>query len=72
VLGGVFMGTGVWLAIGHVLLAILCCTTLIGIQHLKLAGIGLAPIGKTIAPREVAAAARKQAAEAFMANMKLG
>ena len=59
-----FVFAGVWLAIGHVLSAIVCFITIIGIpfgiQHLKLAGIALAPIGKTIVAKEVAAAARKQ------------
>jgi uncharacterized membrane protein YccF (DUF307 family) len=62
-----FIFAGVWLAIGHVISAILCFVTLIGIpfgiQHLKLAGIALAPIGKTIVTKEVAAAARRQNAE---------
>jgi len=46
---------GWWLAIGHVLSAAACCLTIIGIpfgiQHLKLAGISLAPIGKTVVQR---------------------
>lgn len=62
-----FVFAGIWLAIGHVLSAIACFITIIGIpfgvQHLKLAGIALAPIGKTIVTKEVAAAARKQNAE---------
>ncbi len=53
-----FIFAGFWLAIGHVASAILCFITIIGIpfgiQHLKLAGIALAPIGKTIVPTEVA------------------
>jgi len=65
---------GVWLAIGHVFSAILCFLTIIGIpfgiQHLKLAGIALAPIGKTIVNKEVAAAARKQDAEASVAKLR--
>jgi len=44
-----FIVAGVWLAIGHVISAVLCFITVIGIpfgvQHLKLAGIALAPIG---------------------------
>lgn len=56
-----FIFAGVWLAIGHLLSALLCFLTLIGIpfglQHLKLAGIALAPIGKTIVDKEVAAGA---------------
>ncbi|MEQ1667866.1 MAG: YccF domain-containing protein [Sulfuriferula sp.] len=55
-----FVFAGVWLAIGHVVSAIICFVTIIGIpfgvQHLKLAGIALAPIGKTIVSKEVAAA----------------
>ena len=66
-----FIFAGVWLAIGHVISAILCFCTIIGIpfaiQHLKLAGIALAPIGKTIVSKEVAAAARKHDAEADVA-----
>jgi uncharacterized membrane protein YccF (DUF307 family) len=69
-----FVFAGVWLAIGHVLSAIACFVTIIGIpfgiQHLKLAGIALAPIGKTIVTKEVAAAARKQGAEEHAAKMR--
>ena len=58
-----FIFAGVWLAIGHVVSAMLCFITVIGIpfgiQHLKLAGIALAPIGKTIVSKEAAARARK-------------
>ena len=47
-----FVFAGLWLAIGHLLSALLCFITIIGIpfglQHLKLAGIALMPIGKTI------------------------
>lgn len=47
-----FVVAGVWLAIGHLLSALACFVTIIGIpfglQHLKLAGMTLAPIGKTI------------------------
>lgn len=57
-----FIFAGIWLAIGHVMSAFLCFITIIGIpfgiQHLKLAGIALAPVGKTIVTKEVAAAAR--------------
>jgi uncharacterized membrane protein YccF (DUF307 family) len=46
---------GLWLAIGHLVSAVLCFVTIIGIpfgvQHLKLAGISLAPIGKTVVLR---------------------
>ena len=47
-----FVFAGVWLAIGHLIAAICCFITIIGIpfgiQHLKLAGISVFPIGKTI------------------------
>ncbi|RED38456.1 uncharacterized membrane protein YccF (DUF307 family) [Rhodopseudomonas thermotolerans] len=45
---------GWWLAIGHVVTAVLLAVTIIGIPfawaHLKLAGIALWPIGKVIVP----------------------
>lgn len=47
-----FVFAGLWLAIGHLVSAVLCFVTIIGIpfglQHVKLAEIALAPIGKTI------------------------
>jgi uncharacterized membrane protein YccF (DUF307 family) len=47
-----FIFAGVWLSIGHLLSALACFVTIIGIpfglQHLKLAGLALAPIGKTV------------------------
>ena len=50
-----FIFAGVWLAIGHVISALVCFVTIIGIpfgvQHLKLAALALAPIGKTIVDR---------------------
>lgn len=57
-----FIFAGFWLAIGHLFSAVACFISIIGIpfglQHLKLAGVSLAPIGKTIVTKEVAAAAR--------------
>jgi uncharacterized membrane protein YccF (DUF307 family) len=45
---------GWWLALGHLVTALLCAVTIIGIPfawaHLKLAGIALWPIGKVIVP----------------------
>lgn len=59
-----FIFAGIWLAIGHIFSAVACFVTIIGIpfalQHLKLAGIALAPIGMTIVPKEVAAAVRSE------------
>jgi uncharacterized membrane protein YccF (DUF307 family) len=47
---------GWWLALGHLLTAILLAVTIIGIPfawaHLKLAGIALWPIGKEIVPAD--------------------
>jgi len=76
VLGNIvwFILAGVWLAIGHVLCALVNFITIIGIpfgiQHLKLAGISLAPIGKTIVTLEVAAAARDSNARDTVANLR--
>ena len=62
-----FIFAGVWLAIGHVACAIANFVTIIGIpfglQHLKLAVLTLAPVGKTIVDKEVAAAVRGEAAQ---------
>ena len=47
-----FIFAGFWLALGHLISAMICFVTIIGIpfgvQHIKLAGIAVAPIGKTI------------------------
>jgi uncharacterized membrane protein YccF (DUF307 family) len=47
---------GWWLALGHLITAILLAITIIGIPfawaHLKLAGIALRPIGKMIVPAD--------------------
>jgi uncharacterized membrane protein YccF (DUF307 family) len=49
---------GWWLALGHVIVAILLAVTIIGIPfawaHLKLAGLALWPIGKMIVPADEA------------------
>jgi uncharacterized membrane protein YccF (DUF307 family) len=49
---------GWWLALGHLITAILLAVTIVGIPfawaHLKLAGIALWPIGKVIVPTEPA------------------
>ena len=55
-----FVFAGWWLALGHLLTAILFAITIIGIPfawaHLKLAGLALWPIGKVIVPRDGAMA----------------
>jgi uncharacterized membrane protein YccF (DUF307 family) len=69
-----FLVAGVWLAIGHVVTACGCFITIIGIpfgiQHLKLAGLALAPVGKTIVSKESADAARLYAAQAAVARRR--
>lgn len=71
-----FIFAGVWLALGHVACAIANFVTIIGIpfgiQHLKLAGIALAPIGKTVVTKEVAAAARAAEAASAVAELRKG
>ena len=51
-----FIVAGWWLALGHVLVAIVLAITIIGLPfawaHLKLAGIALWPIGKIIVPAD--------------------
>jgi uncharacterized membrane protein YccF (DUF307 family) len=69
-----FLIAGVWLAIGHVVTACACFVTIIGIpfgiQHLKLAGLALAPVGKTIVSKEEAEAARLHTAQAAVARYR--
>lgn len=71
-----FIFAGWWLALGHVGSALLCFVTIIGIpfgiQHLKLAGLAIAPIGKTVVSKEVAAAARQLRAQAVVASIPAG
>ena len=59
-----FMFGGWWLALVHMLAGVFCYATIIGIpfgvQHFKLAGMALAPVGKTIVSKEVAAELRRQ------------
>jgi uncharacterized membrane protein YccF (DUF307 family) len=47
-----FLFGGIWLAIGHLASALVCFITIIGIpfgvQHLKIAGLALFPIGKEV------------------------
>ncbi len=71
-----FVLAGVWLAIGHLASAVACFVTIIGIpfgiQHLKLAAIALAPIGKTIVDKELAAAVRGENAQETLARHRDG
>jgi len=58
-----FVFAGFWLAVGHMISAMLNFISIIGIpfgiQHLKLAVISIAPIGKTVVTSEVANTARR-------------
>lgn len=60
-----FVLAGLWLAIGHLISALLCFITIIGVpfgvQHLKIAAIAVAPIGKAVVTSEAAAARRRHA-----------
>jgi uncharacterized membrane protein YccF (DUF307 family) len=57
---------GIPLAIGHVMAAIACAVTIIGLpfawQHIKLAQISLWPVGTEVVDCDVADAARRRAA----------
>ena len=59
-----FVFFGWWLALGHLVSAVVCFVTIIGIpfgiQHIKLALIALAPIGKTVVEKEILAAVRNR------------
>lgn len=76
VLGNIiwFLLCGWWLALGHVVSGILCFVTIIGIpfslQHFKLAGISLAPIGKKIVTKELAREAKTVNAQQQLEKMR--
>lgn len=59
-----FVLAGWWLALGHLTAAVANAITIIGIpfavQHVKLALCALAPMGKTVVPKEVAEQARRR------------
>ncbi len=69
-----FVFLGIWLAIGHVTAAVATAVTIIGIpfawQHLKLAGMSLAPIGTAIVDRDVADEARRRWARGEVERMR--
>lgn len=69
-----FVLCGWWLALGHVGSALLNFITIIGIpfgvQHLKLAGISLSPVGQTVVDKEVAEAARRRHADATVNDVR--
>ena len=69
-----FVFAGWWLALGHVVSAIANAVTIIGIpfgfQHLKLAACALAPVGKTVVSKEVAAEARRRNAFGYVGRFR--
>jgi len=69
-----FILAGWWLALSHVIAACISAVTIIGIpfaiQHLKLAATSVAPIGKTIVKKHLAAAARMQDAHAQLSQIR--
>ncbi len=69
-----FIFAGFWLALGHLISALCCFASIIGIpfgiQHLKLAGISIFPIGKTIVDKEVAYGARYSYAKNQINSMR--
>lgn len=69
-----FLFFGIFLAISHILSAIFCFITIIGIpfgiQHLKLALISLFPIGQTIVDKEVANEVRMRNAKETVDNLR--
>lgn len=69
-----FILAGVWLAIGHILASIACFITIIGIpfgiQHLKLAGVSLFPVGQTVVTKEVAKAALQESARNIVSEKR--
>lgn len=73
-LGDHCLGASVLACAWSLLSAVGCFFTIIGIpfgiRHLKLAGLALSPIGKTVVSKEVAAATRKLNAEASVASLR--
>ncbi|WP_372767516.1 YccF domain-containing protein [Pseudoalteromonas sp.] len=69
-----FFMAGFWLAIIHLLCALMCIITIIGIpfglQHFKLAKISLMPIGQMIVDIDVAEAMKRRNADAFVASQQ--
>ena len=69
-----FIFGGFWLALCHAFCGISWCCTIIGIpfgvQHFKLAGLALAPIGKTIVPKHVGSEVRRRDAEEYVTRAR--
>jgi uncharacterized membrane protein YccF (DUF307 family) len=71
-----FLVIGIWMAIAHTIVGIGCCITIIGIpfglQHFKLAGLAISPIGKSVVSKELAAEARQANAKADLEAIRSG
>jgi len=69
-----FLVAGLWLGLMHLACAVASFLTIIGIpfgiQHLKLAGLSLAPIGKTVVSTELADEARRRDAGSKLAEIR--
>jgi uncharacterized membrane protein YccF (DUF307 family) len=67
---------GAWIALAHTIAGVACCITILcipfGLQHFKLAGLAIAPIGKSIVSKELAAEARQANAKSDLAKVRGG
>jgi uncharacterized membrane protein YccF (DUF307 family) len=68
-----FVLCGFWIAALHCIAGVLCCVTIIGIPFgLQLAGLAIAPIGKSIVTKELAEEARKTYAKDDLQKLRAG
>ncbi|MGG1944705.1 YccF domain-containing protein [Trinickia sp. NRRL B-1857] len=71
-----FLVLGLWMAIAHGAIGLVCCVTIIGIpfgiQHFKLAALAISPIGKAVVSKELAEEARKSNAKADLGKIRSG
>lgn len=69
-----FILAGWWLALGHLMLAVVLGLTIIGIpfalQHIKLAAASLFPIGQTVVDIDLADAARRREAQGRLESLR--
>lgn len=71
-----FLLIGFWLAVAHVAFGIASCITLVGIpfglQHFKMAGLAVMPIGKAVVSTELAQKAREENARSDLEKVRAG
>lgn len=71
-----FLLLGFWIMLAHTVLGIGCCLTVLGIpfgiQHFKLAGLAIAPIGKSIVTTKLAEEARRENAKTALRDVRGG